>query len=45
MSKNNGGGKQMPVNGRYTYGKATGQPKETSKMITGTDLRSGKGGK
>lgn len=38
-------GKQMPVGGKVIFGNATGQPKETSQMITGNDLRTGKKGK
>lgn len=32
--------KQMPVSGTQVYGKPQGQPKETSKITYGNDLRS-----
>jgi len=35
--------KQMPVKGTYSYGKATGLPKSTSKIKYGDDLRNGGG--
>lgn len=34
---------KMPISGVQQYGSATGQPQETSKVIYGNDLRSGKG--
>jgi hypothetical protein len=45
MNKQNMGGcgKQHPVSGKVVDGSAIGTPKETSRMIEGNDLRSGKG--
>lgn len=43
MATCNSKGTQFPVGGKVVSGSATGQPKETSKMIQGNDLRSGKG--
>jgi len=45
MAGQNSNAPKMPISGIQSYGSATGKPAETSKVIYGEDLRSGKPGK